>query len=90
MTSQVTASGASFQTIPVAVIVVHAFPEVPDGVSPGATDHIAEIEGRCPTFSRSPVLGASQRDLRSRDRSAAGPGSICQPRCDAATKGRSS
>jgi hypothetical protein len=32
------------------VIVVPTFAQVPDGVSPGAVDRIAEIEGRCPTF----------------------------------------
>ena len=32
------------------VIVVPAFAQIPDGVSPGAADRTAEIEGRCPTF----------------------------------------
>lgn len=89
MTSQGTAKVVSFLTMSLAVIVVPTFAEVPDGVSPGATGRIAQIEGRCPAFSWSPVPGASQRVLRSRDRSAAGPGRFCQPRCNAATEGRS-
>ena len=32
------------------VIVVPAIAQIPDGVSPGTVDRIAEIEGRCPTF----------------------------------------
>jgi hypothetical protein len=90
MTSQDTAKVASFLTMSLPVIVVPAYAEIPDGVSPGATDRIAEIEGRRPTFNWSPVPGASQRVSRSRDRSAGGPGRFCQPRCDAATEGGSS
>ena len=89
MTSQVTPNVSSFLTMPLAVIVVSAFAEAPSEASLGATDRIAEIESRCSTFSWSPVPGASQRVLRSRDRSAAGPGRFCQPRRDAATEGRS-
>jgi hypothetical protein len=40
------------------VIVVPAFAQIPDGVSPGAVDQIAEIEGRCPSFSWGVVPGA--------------------------------
>jgi hypothetical protein len=49
--------------VALAAIVIPAFAEIPDGVSPGAVDRIAEIEGRCPTFSWSPVPGASFHEL---------------------------
>jgi len=50
MNSRVRAQASSFLTVILAVIVVPVFAQIPDGVSPGAVDRIAEIEGRCPTF----------------------------------------
>jgi len=46
-----------------AIIVVPAFAQIPDGVSPGAADRAAEIEGRCPTFIWSPVPGAAFHEV---------------------------
>lgn len=45
------------------VIVVPAFAQIPDGVSPGAVDGIAEIEGRCPSFSWGVVPAAENCQL---------------------------
>jgi hypothetical protein len=45
------------------VIVVPTFAQIPDGVSPGAADRTAEIEGRCPTFIWNPVPGAVFHEL---------------------------
>jgi len=50
MTSRTRTAVSSFLTVTLAIIVAPAFAEVPDGVSPGAVDRIAEIEGRCPSF----------------------------------------
>jgi len=50
MTSRTRKALSSFLTVTLAIIVAPAFAEVPDGVSPGAVDRIAEIEGRCPSF----------------------------------------
>ena len=63
MTSHVTTRVARLLTVILAVIVVPAFAEMPDGVSPGAFDRIAEVEGRCPTFSWSPVPDAASHEL---------------------------
>jgi hypothetical protein len=49
--------------VALAIIVVPGFAEIPDGVSPGAVDRIAEIEGRCPTFSWGSVAGARWYEL---------------------------
>jgi hypothetical protein len=48
--------------IPVAVAFA-ADAEIPDGVSPGAVDHVAAIEGRCPSFSWGVVPGAERYQL---------------------------
>jgi hypothetical protein len=45
------------------VIVAPAFAQIPDGVSPGAADRSAEIEGRCPTFIWDSVPGAAFHEL---------------------------
>ena len=45
------------------LIVVPAYAQIPDGVSPGAAGRVAEIEGRCPTFIWSPVPGAAFHEL---------------------------
>jgi hypothetical protein len=49
-----------------AIIVVGAasvLAQTPEGVSPGAVDRIAEVEGRCPSFYWSSVPGAGEVDL---------------------------
>lgn len=40
-----------------------AFAQIPDGVSPGAINRTAEIEGRCPTFIWDSVPGAAFHEL---------------------------
>lgn len=62
MNRQVKVKVTTFLTLTL-VIVVPAFPQIPDGVSPGAADRTAEIEGRCPTFTWSPVPGAAFHEL---------------------------
>jgi hypothetical protein len=50
MTRKSQAKVVRLMTVLLAATVVPASAEIPDGVSPGAVDRIAEIEGRCPTF----------------------------------------
>jgi hypothetical protein len=50
MTSRTRIAVFSFLAVPLVIIGTSAFAQIPDGVSPGAVDRIAEIEGRCPTF----------------------------------------
>jgi hypothetical protein len=45
------------------VIVVPAFAQIPNGVSPGAADRTSEIEGRCPTFIWDSVPGAAFHEV---------------------------
>ena len=45
------------------VFIVPTFAQIPDGVSPGAADRTAEIEGRCPTFIWDSVPGAAFHEL---------------------------
>ena len=47
----------------IVVVAVAADAEMPDSVSPGAVDHIAAIEGRCPSFSWGLVPGAEHYQL---------------------------
>ena len=63
MTSRTRTAVSSFLTVTLAIIVAPAFAEIPNGVSPGAVDRIAEIEGRCPTFIWSPIPGAAFHEL---------------------------
>ena len=63
MTSRTRTAVSSFLTVTLAIIVAPAFAEMPDGVSPGAVDRIAEIEGRCPTFIWGSVPGAAFHEL---------------------------
>ena len=63
MTSRNRTAVFSFLVVTLAIIVVPAFAQIPDGVSPGAADRIAEIEGRCPTFTWSPGPGAAFHEL---------------------------
>ena len=63
MKRQLTAKVTSFLTVTLAIIVAPAFAGVPDGVSPGAADRTAEVEGRCPTFIWNPVPGAAFHEL---------------------------
>jgi predicted regulator of Ras-like GTPase activity (Roadblock/LC7/MglB family) len=59
------ASRLAVSGILVIIIVVAsgAHAQVPDGVSPGAVDHVAAIEGRCPFFSWGVVPGAEHYEL---------------------------
>ena len=63
MTSRNRTAVFSFLVVTLAIIVVPAFAQIPDGVSPGAADRIARIEGRCPTFTWSPGPGAAFHEL---------------------------
>jgi hypothetical protein len=63
MTSRTRTAVFSFLAVTLAIIVVPAFAQIPDGVSPGAADRAAKIEGRCPTFIWSPVPGAAFHEL---------------------------
>jgi len=49
--------------VTLAIIVVPVFAEFPAAVSPGAVDRIAEIEGRCPSFSWGVVPAAEHCQL---------------------------
>ncbi|MDH3814258.1 MAG: hypothetical protein OEV48_07205 [Acidobacteriota bacterium] len=62
MNRQLKAEVTSFLTMAL-VIVVPAFAQIPEGVSPGAVDRTAEIEGRCPTFIWNSVPGAAFHEL---------------------------
>ena len=62
MNSQVNSRVTIFLTMTL-VIVVPAFAQIPDWVSPGAADRTAEIEGRSPTFTWNPVPGAAYHEL---------------------------
>jgi len=63
MTSRTRTAVSSFLTVTLAIIVAPAFAQIPDGVSPGAADRTAEIEGRCPTFIWNSVPGAAFHEL---------------------------
>ncbi len=41
---------SGFLTVVIAFGLAPVFAQTPEGVSPGAVDRIAEVEGRCPTF----------------------------------------
>ena len=62
MTSRTWIAVFSFLTMTL-VIVVPAIAQIPDGLSPGAADRTAEIEGRCPTFIWNSVPGAAFHEL---------------------------
>lgn len=53
----------SVQAIVFTVLVLPAFAQIPEGVSPGSSDRVAEIEGRCPSFSWGVVPGAERYQL---------------------------
>jgi hypothetical protein len=63
MNSHVKAKVTSILTATLAIVVMPVFAEIPDGVSPGAVDRIAEIERRCPTFIWDSVPGAAFHEL---------------------------
>ena len=62
MNKQLEAKLVGFLTMTL-VVVVPAFAQIPDGVSPGAADRSALIEGRCPTFIWDSVPGAAFHEL---------------------------
>jgi hypothetical protein len=63
MTDQIQATVSRLLAVMAAAAVFPAFAQIPDGVSPGAIDQIAEIEGRCPSFSWGSVPGAEHYQL---------------------------
>jgi hypothetical protein len=63
MASQVQAKVSRLLAVTLAGVVVPAFAEIPDSVSPGAGEQIAQIEGRCPSFSWGVVPGAEHYQL---------------------------
>jgi len=62
MNRQLEAKLVSFLTVTL-VVVVPAFAQIPDGVSPRAADRTALIQGRCPTFIWDSVPGAAFHEL---------------------------
>ena len=62
MNRQLEARLVGFLTVTL-VVVVPTFAQIPDGVSPGAADRSALIEGRCPTFIWDSVPGAAFHEL---------------------------
>ena len=70
------------------VFIVPAFAQIPDGVSPGAADRSAQIEGRCPTFIWDSVPGAAFHELVGyrlpEDSNVADPGGIDLAKADQA------
>jgi hypothetical protein len=63
MTNRVLAYTVSVLTITIAISVVTALAQGPVGVSPGAVDRAAEVEGRCPTFIWGVVPDAQAYEL---------------------------
>ena len=52
-----------FLAIAIAIATAPALAQTPEGVSPGAVDRIAEVEGRCPNFYWGGVSGAAAYEL---------------------------
>ncbi len=63
MTTRLQISVFRLLALALAVTALPLSAEMPDGVSPGEVDHIAEVEARCPTFIWGAVPGAETYQL---------------------------
>jgi len=63
MTSRFRAKVSGFLAVVIVIAAAPTLAQTPEGVSPGAVDRIAEVEGRCPTFIWGSVSGATAFEL---------------------------